>query len=118
VNGSFGIEARCTRVALMVESPVRDQTVLLRAARMIKGVHEELTQRVWQHSRAEGCSAVGAEATQALNRAEQNLRRALIEYASLPSSELRDLVADALSESLHTVSLLHDPTPVSVAQAG
>lgn len=113
MTGSARIGVRCTRIAQMVEAPVRDQTILLRAARMLKALHGDLSRSVWQHARVAGRTAAGADATQSLETAEQHLRRALLEYASLPPAELRELVAQALRELVQTMELLQEP----VAQA-
>lgn len=115
MTGNERMATRCTRVAQMVDAPVRDQTILLRAARMLKALHGDLTQSVWQHARGAGWTPNGAEATGSLNNAEQYLRRALLEYGSLPPAELRELVAGALAEVRRVLALLEAPVMGSVA---
>ena len=117
MNDSVRISMRCTRIAQMVDAPVRDQTILLRAARMLKALHGDLTRAAWQHVRLAGRTASGAEATQSLTSAEQYLRRALLEYALLPPAELRDLVARALAELRHSADLLDMPVVVPITAA-
>jgi hypothetical protein len=111
------IASRCTRVAQMVDAPVRDQTILLRAARMLKLLHGDLTRSAWQQTRQAGRTAAGAEATQALASAERHLRRALLEYGSLAPTELRDLVARALGELVRVRELLETPARATLAEA-
>jgi hypothetical protein len=111
------IASRCTRVAQMVDAPVRDQTILLRAARMLKLLHGDLTTSAWQQTRQSGRTPAGAEATQTLASVEQHLRRALLEYGSLAPAELRDLVARALGELVRVRELLEEPAGARLAEA-
>src|SRR5437588_11359820 len=101
MNDSVRISMRCTRIAQMVDAPVRDQTILLLAARMLKALHGDLTRAAWQHVRLAGRTASSAETTHALTSAEQYLRPPPLEYAALPPAHLRDVVARALAERRH-----------------
>src|SRR5690242_4123812 len=94
------IRLRCDRVAVTLGAPRMDSVELLRTARILKGVYEDLRRVMWASARLQGASLAGSAVDKRLDGIEQELRFVLLDYFALPGSQLREHVAHALDQSL------------------
>jgi hypothetical protein len=100
------LDSRCVRLAGVINAPGRDEVTLLRTARALKVVHGHLRQATWARTRLEGRTERTAQAQEALDAMEQDLRRVLIDYSRLGQPELHKYLTRALDRSRATLELL------------
>lgn len=100
------IETRCVRVAHTLQAPGADQVALLRSARILKGVHEDLRRAVWERSGRDSRTELSQRAMRALDGVEDDLRTVLLEYAGMPARQMRSYLEDALDRVLDALEML------------
>jgi len=100
------IRARCARIARSIEADMADELTLLRAARELKAAHARLRLAVLALARRGGWTAIAARADFALAEMEQDLRRALVDYLSMPRERLRDSLRSAMQSALEALDAL------------
>jgi hypothetical protein len=100
------IGTRCVRIAGTLGARAQDEITLLRTARSLKVIHGHLTLAMRTRVRAEGRTQSTIRAEAALEAMEHDLRRVLIDYASMRRPQLHGHLVHALNRSQETLSLL------------
>ena len=100
------IVSRCARLGYTLDARAHDEVTLLRTARALKVVHSHLKQAAWTCTRAEGHTPRTVRVEAALDAMEQDLRKVLIDYASLRKPQLHSYLVHALNQSRETLTLL------------
>src|SRR5579884_839560 len=103
---TWQIENRCGRLARAIDAHDADEVALLRAARCMKGVHRDLRRAAWAHGTQASAGPTAASAGVALDAAERDLRRVLLDHASLRTWQMRDYLIHALDRCFETLDLL------------
>lgn len=94
------IEGRCTGLAGPLHHAVLDQITLLRMARRIKTVHGYLQTELSACIREEGWTSEVAALDASIGSIEQDLRRVLLDYHRLQTSQMHECLRHAVDTAL------------------
>lgn len=100
------IERRCERLSRTVSAPAADEITLLRSARILKRTHDELSRAVMCQARETGRGHPVRMAEHTLACMDQELRKALLEYAQLSRNEISACLREAVSMALSVAETL------------
>jgi hypothetical protein len=100
------IHQQCERVERSLRSPLNGEIELLRIARVLRRIHENLRAALIVRARAHGWNEDAAAVQTELDLMEGELRSALLGYPQVRGTQLREHVEDAFQHSLEAIDLL------------
>ena len=105
------IEQQCQSLSRVLHAEAADEIQLLRSARRLKRVHEELGQSALR--RAYGSQPEAILVREALEVVERELRVVLLNHHALSRKQIREHVLIAFRHSMRALRLLEGPGDVS-----
>lgn len=112
------IGTRCSRITETLDVKAGDPVGLLRTARILKNVHSDLKQLLWQQSKRTGWTEGIAQTQLALELTERDLRLVLLEYESMSSVEVCECLRKACDQFQLAIDVLEQAALRSVFPAG
>jgi hypothetical protein len=105
------IEQQCQSLSRVLHAEAADEIQLLRSARRLKRVHEELGQSALR--RVYGSQPEAILVREALEVVERELRVVLLNHHALSRKQIREHVLIAFRHSMRALRLLEGPGEVS-----